>query len=165
MRPSNYWLHSLIHPSNLEWFNPQFAASNGFVYVYFCYCFVFLDHWMSDCIECQPRSLCLRHGRDWLGKLSKWSLYWNCDLVPIGGACTHWHLEALRLGTSFCQTYKWIRFVCPGCYDVTPLWDSNQLPVHLTLWIPDCFMQWLSIAAVITVLLHPRPARFCMNCW
>eukprot|EP00434_Breviolum_minutum_P019477 symbB.v1.2.017179.t1/scaffold1291.1/size126360/2 len=35
----------------------------------------------------RTKSLCLRHGRDWLGKLSKWSLYWNCydDGIFIGG--------------------------------------------------------------------------------
>ena len=24
------------------------------------------------------KSLCLRHARDWLGELSRWTLYWNC---------------------------------------------------------------------------------------
>eukprot|EP00913_Durusdinium_trenchii_P012150 g11411.t1 len=33
------------------------------------------------------KSLCLRHGRDWLAHLAKWTLYWNCydDGVFIGG--------------------------------------------------------------------------------
>lgn len=37
--------------------------------------------------EERTKSLCLRHGRDWLAALSKWTLYWNCydDGVFIGG--------------------------------------------------------------------------------
>lgn len=27
------------------------------------------------------KSLCRRHGRDWLAALSRWSLYWNCARV------------------------------------------------------------------------------------
>ncbi|CAJ1386501.1 unnamed protein product [Effrenium voratum] len=33
------------------------------------------------------KSLCLRHARDWLAQLSKWTMYWNCydDGVFVGG--------------------------------------------------------------------------------
>ncbi|CAE7206786.1 XRCC6 [Symbiodinium pilosum] len=33
------------------------------------------------------KSLCQRHARDWFGKLSRWTLYWNCydDGLFIGG--------------------------------------------------------------------------------